>query len=140
MPLFYSPDSKSIANLFNNHFTSIAKNIEQKIIPDYLKNLCQQTFLLTPTIEQEVLKSIKLLKRNKASGPFSFPIKFLKQFQKELSKSICLIINLSFSTGTFTKNSQSNLLLQKRGPFALYQLMTSLFTFKPEQNNRNTCS
>ena len=40
-------DSKLIANLFSNHFTSIAKIIEQKIIAlrskysDYLKNPCQ---------------------------------------------------------------------------------------------------
>ena len=66
-----------------------------------MKNPCLQIFFLTPTNEQEVLKSIKLLKRNKASGPFSIPTKFLKLFQKELSKPISLIINLSFSTGIF---------------------------------------
>ena len=82
--------------------------MEQRIIAskskysDYLKNPCQQTFFLTPTTnEQEVLKSIELLKRNKASGPFSIPTKFLKLFQKELSKPISLTINLSFLTGTF---------------------------------------
>ena len=100
-------DLKSVANLSSNHFTSIAKNIEQKIIAsrckysDYLKNPCQQTFFLTPTNEQQVLKNIKLLKRNKVSGPFSIPIKFLKLFQKELTKPISLIINLSFLTGIF---------------------------------------
>ena len=66
-----------------------------------MKNPCLQIFFLTPTNEQEVLKGIKLLKRNKASGPFSIPTKFLKLFQKELSKPISLIINLSFSTGIF---------------------------------------
>ena len=75
-------DSKSIANLFNNHFTSIAKNIKQKIIASkskysyYLKIPCQQTFFLVPTNEQEVLKCIKILKRNKVSGPLSIPQKF----------------------------------------------------------------
>ena len=66
-----------------------------------MKNPCLQIFFLTPTNEQEVLKGIKLLKRNKAFGPFSIPTKFLKLFQKELSKPISLIINLSFSTGIF---------------------------------------
>ena len=99
-------DSKLIANLFNNHFTSIAQNMEQKIITskskysDYLKNPCQKTFFLTPLNEQEVLQTIKLLKRNKASGPFSIPDRFLKLFQKELSQPMSLIINLSFLTGT----------------------------------------
>ena len=98
-------DSKLIANLLNNHFTSIAQNMEQKIITskskysDYLKNPCQKTFLLTPLNEQEVLQTIKLLKRNKASGPFSIPDRFLKLFQKELSQPMSLIINLSFLTG-----------------------------------------
>ena len=99
-------DSKLIANLFNNHFTSIAQNMEQKIITskskysDYLKNPCQKTFFLTPLNEQEVLQTIKLLKRNKDSGPFSIPDRFLKLFQKELSQPMSLIINLSFLTGT----------------------------------------
>ena len=99
-------DSKLIANLFNNHFTSIAQNMEQKIITskskysDYLKNPCQKTFFLTPLNEQEVLQTIKLLKRIKDSGPFSIPDRFLKLFQKELSQPMSLIINLSFLTGT----------------------------------------
>ena len=86
-------DSKLIANLFNNHFTSIAQNMEQKITTskskhsDYLKNPCQQTFFLTPLNEQEVLQT-------------SIPDRFSKLFQKELSKPMSLIINLSFLTGT----------------------------------------
>ena len=75
-------DSKLIANLFNNLFTSIAKDIEQKLISskfkysDYLKNLCQQTFFLTPTNEQDVLKTIKFINRNKASKSFNISTKF----------------------------------------------------------------
>ena len=91
------------------------KNIEQNLITskskyyDYLKDSSQQTFFLAPTNEQEVLTTIKQLKRNKAFGPSSISTKFLKLFQNELIKPISLIINLSFSTGTFpvvyTKNS-----------------------------------
>ena len=100
-------DSKTIANTFNDHFTSIAKNIEQNLITstykfsDYLTDPYQQTFFLAPTEEKEVLTTIKLLKRNKATGPSSIPTKFLKLFQKELSKPIALIINMSFTTGKF---------------------------------------
>ena len=100
-------DSQTVANTFNNHFTSIAKNIEQNLITskskyyDYLRDSSQQTFFLPPTNEQEVLTTINQLKRNKAFGPSSIPTKFLKLFQNELSKPISLIINLSFSTGTF---------------------------------------
>ena len=95
-------DSKAIANTFNNHFTSIAKNIEQNLITSKSKYYSsQQTFFLAPTNEQEVLTTIKQLKRNKAFGPSSIPTKFLKLFQNELSKPISFIINLAFSTGTF---------------------------------------
>ena len=139
-------DSKLIANLFNNHFTSIAKNMKQKKITskskysDYLKNPCQKTFLLTPLNEQEVLQTIKLLKRNKASGPFRIPDRFLKLFQKELSKPISLIINLSFLTGTFLIILANVIsFFKKEGSFSLYQPPTNLFTIKPEQNNRKTC-
>ena len=53
---------KSIGNLFNNHFTSIAKNRTannnlKTQMPDYLKNPCQQTFFLVPTNEQKMSKS-----------------------------------------------------------------------------------
>ena len=111
-------DSQTIANTFNNHFTSIAKNIEQNLITskskyyDYLKDSSQQTFFLSPTNEQEVLTTIKQLKRNKAFGTSSTPTKFLKLFQNQLSKPISLIINLSFSTGTFPVVLKT--LLQKR--------------------------
>ena len=100
-------DSQTIPNTFNNHFTSIAKNIEQNLITskskyyDYRKDSSQQTFFLAPTNEQEVLTTIKQLKRNKAFGPSSILTKFLKLFQNELSEPISLIINLPFSTGTF---------------------------------------
>ena len=107
---------------------------------DYLKNPCQKTFLLTPLNEQEVLQTIKLLKRNKASGPFRIPDRFLKLFQKELSKPISLIINLSFLTGTFLIILANVIsFFKKEGSFSLYQPPTNLFTIKPEQNNRKTC-
>ena len=59
--------SQTIGNTFSNHFTSIAKNIEQKLITskskyyDYLKDSSQQTLFLAPTNEQEVLTTIKRL-------------------------------------------------------------------------------
>ena len=120
-------DSKLIANLFYYHFSPITKNIEQTRIAliskcfDYLKNPCQETFL-TPTNEQEVLKSIKLLKRNKSS-------KRTKQtyvFDYKL-----FLFNMNFSN--YTKNGKSNSLLLKRRSFSLYQLLNNLFPIKPQQ-------
>ena len=73
-------NSYEIASEFNKHFTSIAKQIEEKLIKpkhkysEYLKN------------PNEVLSVIKELKNNKSTGPSSIPSKFLKLFQTALSK------------------------------------------------------
>ena len=100
---------KEIAEEFNNHFTSIAKNIETKLIKPncdfskFLKNPNKDSFFITPTNKEEVA-SIKALKNNKSTGPSSIPTKSLKLFQYTLSEPIALLANLSFSTGIFPTN------------------------------------
>ena len=103
-------NSSDIANEFNRHFTSVAKQIEEKLIKPkhhyskYLKSPNSNSFFIVPTKNEEVLSEIKNLKKDKSSGPSSIPIKFLKLFQTPLSKPISLIANLSFSTGIFPAN------------------------------------
>ena len=98
-------NSYEIASEFNKRFTSIAKQIEEKLIKpehkysEYLKNPNANSYF--PTNSDEVLSVIKELKNNKSTGPSSIPSKFLKLFQTVLSKPISLIANLSFSSGTF---------------------------------------
>ena len=103
-------NSSDIPNEFNRHFTSVAKQIEEKLIKPkhhyfkYLKNPNSNSFFIATTNNEEVLSKIKNLKKNKSSGTSSIPIKFLKLFQTPLSKPISLIANLSFSTGIFPAN------------------------------------
>ena len=102
-------NSSDIANEFNRYFTSVAKQIERKLLKlkhysKYLKNPNSNSFFITPTNNEEVLSEIKNLKKDKSSGPSSILIKFLKLFQTAPSKPISLIADLSFSTRIFPAN------------------------------------
>ena len=91
-----------IANELNNHFSSIAKNIEDKLIKpnfgysNYLRNRSEQSFFISSTNAEEVLSEIKNRRNNISIGPSSVPTKFLKLFQTSLSEPVALIANLSF--------------------------------------------
>ena len=56
-----------IANEFNDHFTTIAQKIEQKLTKpkfnysEYLRNLKEQSLFINPTNAEEVLSEIKNL-------------------------------------------------------------------------------
>ena len=64
-------NSSGIANEFNRHFTSVAKQIEEKLIKPkhhyskYLKNPNSNSFFIAPTNNEEVLSEIKNLKKDK---------------------------------------------------------------------------
>ena len=104
---------KEMAEELNNHFTTIAKNIEKKLIKPncdfskFLKNPNRDSFFITPSSKEEVASIIKAFKNNKSTGPSSIPTKFLKLFQNTLSESIALLANLSFSTGIFHTNQKT---------------------------------
>ena len=63
------------AEELNNHFTSIAKNIEKKPIKPnrdfskFLKNRNKDSFFITPTNKEEVASIVKAFKNNKSTGP-----------------------------------------------------------------------
>ena len=103
-------NSSDIPNEFNRHFTSVAKEIEEKLIKPkhyyskYLKKPNSNSFFITPTNNEEVLSEIKNLKKDKFSQHSSIPVKILKLFQTPLSKPISLIANLSISTAIFPTN------------------------------------
>ena len=100
-------DKKNIAETMNKFFTDIPKKIESKIkqskkdFRQYLGNPSPDIFILNQTNPKEVELKIGSLKNNKTNGPNSLPTKFMKEFKKEISIPLSLIINLSFSTGIF---------------------------------------
>ena len=87
-------NSSDIANEFNRHFTSVPKQIEEKLIKlkhhysKCLKNPNSNSFFITTTNNGEVLSEIKNLKKDKSSGPSSIPVKILKLFQIPPGKPI----------------------------------------------------
>ena len=94
-------DPAIIANEFNNHFTTIAKEIEAKLIApnlhfsNYLSEPVEETLTFRATNELEVTSIINSLNARKAFGPASIPTNFLKLFKNELSKPISLLANIS---------------------------------------------
>ena len=96
-----------ISNHFNKFFSTIAQQIEGKIVKtnkhfsDFLSDPLQSNFFLTPTLPDEIQEIIKSLNSKKATGPNSIPTKILKVFSKTISIPLANLINLSFECGIF---------------------------------------
>ena len=96
-----------ISNHFNKFFSTIAQQIEGKIVKtnkhfsDFLSEPLQSNFFLTPTLPDEIQEIIKSLNSKKATGPNSIPTKILKVFSKTISIPLANLINLSFECGIF---------------------------------------
>ena len=99
-----------ISNYLNKFFTTIPKKIERITVQtdikysDFLDNLLEKTFFLTPAEPNEVQSLIKTLNLKKATGPNSIPTKLLKVFDKTISVPLANLINLSFEKGIFPKS------------------------------------
>ena len=94
-----------IANTFNNYFASIAETTKNNLkhshkhFSDYLKEECESTIFLKPTIKEEIGNIISSLNSNKASGPNSIPYRILFLLKNEISMQLAVLFNLSFVTG-----------------------------------------
>ena len=86
---------KDIAQVFNQYFTNIAAKIDEEIPRtrkspfDYLRQMNELTFFLSPTDSAEVESIISNSKRG---------------FKKLISPLLVILINESFSTGIFQTN------------------------------------
>ena len=98
---------KTISDAFNKFFSTIAKDIDNKIIPtnkthkDYLNVSIVNSFFLTPVNHKELESLIKEMNTSKSVGPYSIPTNILKLSCSVLSKPLVKLINFSFSEGTF---------------------------------------
>jgi len=105
-----------IANIFNDHFSTIGPKIEQKIpftegsFKDYFSKkdengkLCissPNSLFLAPTVPAEIEKLIDSLDTKKSTGPNSVPIFILKTFKKFFSFWLSKLVNICFVIGTF---------------------------------------
>ena len=110
-------DSKTVSNIFNNHFSTLGANVQQKIPNEngsynsYLKkkstngklviNPQGTTFFLSPSQPDEINKIIGKLDPSKSTGPNGIPVFILKTFVNFFSYWLSKLINLCFETGEF---------------------------------------
>ena len=98
---------KTISDAFNRFFSTIAKDIVNKIIPtnktheDYLNVSIVNSFFLTPINHEEPESLIKEMNTSKSAGPYSIPTNILKISCSVLSKPLVKLISFSFYEGTF---------------------------------------
>ena len=103
----YINDPVSIANTFNNFFTSVAEIVHSKIkfsnksFKKFLSSEINDSFLITSTNKEEIYKIITSPNSNKSCGPNSIPTKVLHLLQDQIPNHLATICNLSFSTGVF---------------------------------------
>ena len=104
----YINDPVSIANTFNNFFTSVAKIVHSKIkfshksFKKFLSSEITDSFIITSTNKEEIYKIISSLNTNKSCEPNKIPTKVLHLLQNQISNHLAIICKLSFSTRVFS--------------------------------------
>ena len=102
-----STDPTKIAEGFNSFFSSIAKNLQEKIYfagddyMNYLNEPLNQRFLFESADTTEIILIINSFDNNKATGPHSIPTDILKIIKSNICYPLKEIINLSFATGIY---------------------------------------
>ena len=131
-------DRVSIANTFNDFFSTIATKLSEKIVPanssfdSYLKNHNPNSFYAQPVTEDEVSNYINSLETGKSNSPNSIPTNLLKIVSDIVSKPLAKIINESFYQGVFPDLLKiANVVpILKKVPNLMYRI-TDLFPFYP---------
>ena len=102
-----STDPSKIAEGFNEFFSSIAKNLQDKIYfagenySNYLGQSSDYRFLFESADTKEIILIIDSFDNNKAQGPYSIPTDVLKIIKSNICYPLKEIINLSFATGIY---------------------------------------
>lgn len=97
-------DNTEIAEKFNNFFVNVGPNLASKISPpsrsfeSYFENL-NNSIETTILSEEELIKSFKSLKRNKAAGIDDISSNVVLQIADELKTPLLHIFNSSINTG-----------------------------------------
>ena len=100
-------EPKKVADTFNNYFSNIASNLQNKIHyhgKDFSKFLTEPnpvTFFIKPTNEIEIINNINKLNNNKALGPNSIPTDIFHLIKLSVAKPLADIVNLAFQTGIY---------------------------------------
>ena len=100
-------DQKSVANKFNNFYTTVANNLVSRlgesnnIFQDYLKNPNEHSFFLKEIEPDEVLTILNKMNAKKSSDIFGISPRFLKSSAFELHKKLTTLFNMSLNQGKF---------------------------------------
>ena len=105
-----------IANKFNDFYTTIFTRLVTKIkinksSDKFLDPKQQDTMLLSPVTIEELELCIKELDSKKACDIYGMSAKFLKIMTSEISESLCMIFNESFSKGIFPDHMKLAMIL-----------------------------
>ena len=90
-------NSADIANTFNNYFTTIGDNLANI---SYISPV-NSAFSFAEISLESVLKTLKSINPNKATGPDNIPNEVLKIAAEILSPSLSAIFNRSLSMGIY---------------------------------------
>ena len=100
-------NNKDMANSFNDFYSNVGKNIEQKIpktnthFSSFLNFTINSKFSFTPCSKAEIKSIILEFGNNKACGPNSIPTNLLKEFIELFAYPIKLLVNKSLKDGIF---------------------------------------
>ena len=96
-----------MADCMNDYFCSVGENIDKQLpkgrnhFRQYMSNKIQQTFFLSATSEQDVLRELKALNPKKAGGPDNLTPRLLKEVAHELYKPLTALFNKSIEEAKF---------------------------------------
>ena len=98
-------DDKAIANKFNEHFCSLAENLNKSIqkseirnFRDYLPRRQTSSIFLEKTTPAEIMSIIKEFKNDKSSD---IPIVVIKHCSPIISPTLCSLFNRYMESGEF---------------------------------------
>ena len=121
---------RTISNAFCTFFASVVKSLKKKAIPlrDFIwrkpagiTKRTEKSFLFQSVSQLEVLRILKSIKRNKATGLDDLPPCLLKDSAAILSAPLAHLINLSITTGIFPMDWKKAKIIpvHKSGPFSV---------------------
>ena len=100
-------NESKIAGAFNDYFSSIAQNLQDKIpeygdFEEFVKGFSSSnSFFLKAVTQCEMLKTLSSLNFSKSTGDFSIPKQIFSLIPHDLSYVLTSLINLTFETGIF---------------------------------------
>ena len=92
-------NSIDTTNSFNNLFCSVAPTIQS--FYHYLTEPCEESILMRPCSQREILEIMSSLDNNKATGIKNIHIEILSLAKEQTAEHLQFIYNVSFTTACF---------------------------------------